>query len=333
MPRQSRIDAPGALHHIIARGNEKRNIFEDTLDRQQFLARLGDILSTTHTMCYAWAIIANHFHLLLRTGSVPIATVMRRLLTGYAIYFNRKHRRYGHLFQNRYKSILCQEDPYFLELVRYIHLNPLRAKVVKGLTSLDKYPYSGHSVLMGRVEHEWQDTDYVLECFGKRVTGARFKYRDFIEKGVAMGKRPDLTGGGLVRSIGGWLNLLEMRKAKVFVKGDERILGDGDFVAQILQTAGEAFEKRTSMMAQEWDIDRVAEHVAKLLDMEVSEVWSFGKYRHIVKARSLLCYWAARELGVTIASLAKRLKISPAAVTQSVLRGERLVMENQYHFP
>ena len=333
MPRQSRIDAPGALHHIIARGNEKRKIFEDTLDRQQFLDRLGDFLSTTHTMCYAWALIANHFHLLLRTGSVPIATVMRRLLTGYAIYFNRRHRRYGHLFQNRYKSILCQEDPYFLELVRYIHLNPLRAKVVKGLTSLDKYPYSGHSVLMGRVEHEWQDTDYVLECFGKRVTGARSKYRDFIEKGVAMGKRPDLTGGGLVRSVGGWLNLLEMRKAKMFVKGDERILGDGDFVAQILQTAGEAFEKRTSMMAQEWDIDRVAEHVAKLLDMEVSEVWSVGKYRHIVKARSLLCYWAARELGVTMTSLAKRLKISPAAVTQSVLRGERLVMENQYDFP
>ena len=333
MPRQSRIDAPGALHHIIARGNEKRKIFEDTLDRQQFLARLGAILSTTHTMCYAWALIANHFHLLLRTGSVPIAMVMRRLLTGYAIYFNRKHRRYGHLFQNRYKSILCQEDPYFLELVRYIHLNPVRAKVVKGVTSLDTYPYSGHSVVMGSVEHEWQDTEYVLECFGKRVTGARSKYRDFIKKGVTMGKRPDLTGGGLVRSVGGWLNLLEMRKAKVFVKGDERILGEGDFVEHILQTAGEAFEKRTSLMAQEWDSDKVAEHVATLLDMEVSEVWSVGKYRHIVKARSLLCYWAAREVGVTMSSLAKRLKISPAAVTQSVLRGERLVMENHYHFP
>jgi len=77
---------------------------------------------------------------------------------------------------------------------------------------------------MGRVEHEWQDTDYVLECFGKRVKGARSQYRDFIEKGVTMGKRPDLTSGGLVRSVGGWLNLLEMRKAKVFVKGDEEDL-------------------------------------------------------------------------------------------------------------
>jgi putative transposase len=173
-------------------------------------------------------------------------------------------------------------------LVRSIHLNPLRANVVTGVTSLDTYPYSGHSVVMGRVDHEWQDTAYVLEWFGKRGKGARSQYRDFIEKGVTMGKRPDLTGGGLVRSVGGWLNLVAMRKAKVFVKGDERILAEGDFVEHILQTAGEAFDKRTSMMAQEWDIGKMAEQVAKLLDREVSEVWSVGKYRHIVKARSLL---------------------------------------------
>ncbi len=86
-------------------------------------------------------------------------------------------------------------------------------------------------------------------------------------------------------------------------------------------------------MAQGWDIDRLAEHVAELLDMDVSEVWSSGKYRHIVRARSLLCYWSVRELGVSMASLAERLKLSPAAVTQSVVRGERLVKENHYHFP
>lgn len=332
MPRQSRIDAPGALHHIIARGNEKRNIFKDKKDYKEFSARLRDILSHTQTICYAWALIPNHFHLFLRTGTVPIATIMRRLLTGYAIYFNRRHRRYGHLFQNRYKSILCQEEPYFLELVRYIHLNPLRANIVKDLRSLDKYPYTGHSALMGRFENDWQDMDYVLEWFGKRVKSARSKYHDFIKEGVSMGKRPDLTGGGLVRSVGGWLNLIEMRRAKVFVKGDERILGEGDFVEQILQTAGEKFEKRSLLVSQGWDMDKLAEHVAQLLDMEVSEVWSAGKYRHIVKARSLLCYWAARELGVSMASIAKILNLSPAAVTQSVERGERLVKENNYHF-
>ena len=137
MPRKARIDAPGALHHIICRGIERRRIFYDNADRDDFVKRLSVILSDTATPCYAWALIPNHFHLFLRTGTAPIATVMRRLLTGYAVSFNRRHRRHGHVFQNRYKSILCQEDPYLLELVRYIHLNPLRARVVSGLKELD----------------------------------------------------------------------------------------------------------------------------------------------------------------------------------------------------
>ncbi|MBN1850539.1 MAG: transposase [Deltaproteobacteria bacterium] len=333
MPRQSRIDAPGALHHIITRGNEKRNIFEDKKDYEEFLARLGDLLTHTQTICYAWALMPNHFHLFLRTGIVPISTIMRRLLTRYAVYFNHRHRRYGHLFQNRYKSILCQEDPYFLELVRYIHLNPLRANLVKSLISLDKYPYAGHSAVMGRVERQWQDTDYVLEWFGKRKKSARSKYHDFIKKGLSMGKRPDLTGGGLVRSAGGWLNLVEMRKAKAFIKGDERILGEGAFVEQVLQEAGEVFEKKSSWAVQGWDIDKLAQHVAKLLAMDISDVWSTGKYRPIVRARSLLCYWAARELGMSMAAIARRLGISTTAVMQSVTRGEKLVKENAYRFP
>ncbi|WP_231717054.1 transposase [Desulfosarcina ovata] len=119
MPRQSQIDAPGALHHIIVRGIERRKIFLDDQDRNSFIERLGHIVEHTGTMCYAWALIPNHPHLLLRTGQAPIATVMRRLLTGHAVGFNKRHRRSGHLFQNRYKSILCQEDPCFLELVRY----------------------------------------------------------------------------------------------------------------------------------------------------------------------------------------------------------------------
>jgi len=138
MPRKLRIDAPGALHHIIVRGIERRRIFKTDADRDNFLSRLGDILTETETACYAWALIPNHFHLLLRTSNVSISTVMKRLLTGYALWFNRKHGRYGHLFQNRYKSILCQEDVYLLELVRYIHLNPLRAKLMPDLKTLEK---------------------------------------------------------------------------------------------------------------------------------------------------------------------------------------------------
>jgi REP-associated tyrosine transposase len=102
MPRQSRIDAPGALHHIIARGIERKTIFKDDVDRDNFLDRLETILTQTQTACFAWALIPNHFHLLLRTGTTTISNVMRRLLTGYAVSFNFRHRRHGHLFQNRY---------------------------------------------------------------------------------------------------------------------------------------------------------------------------------------------------------------------------------------
>ena len=174
MPRQARIDAPGALHHIIVRRIERRKIFQDDPDRNRFVNRLGSLLCETATPCYAWVLLPNH--LLLRRGGVPIGTVMRRLLTGYAVTYNRRHRRHGHLFQNRYKSILCEEDPYLLELVRYIHLNPLRAKIVPDLDGLDSYRYAGHRVILGREENSWQDVETVLSRFGRRCA-ARKRYQ------------------------------------------------------------------------------------------------------------------------------------------------------------
>ena len=150
MPRQPRLDAPGLLQHVMARGIERRKIFLDDKDRESFLERFANILEETQTQCYAWALIPNHFHLLLRTGPTPLSKVMRRLMTGYAVTFNKRHKRSGHLFQNRYKSVVCEEDPYLLELIRYIHLNPLRAKLVKDLKELEKYPWTGHSAILGR---------------------------------------------------------------------------------------------------------------------------------------------------------------------------------------
>jgi hypothetical protein len=128
---------------------------------------------------------------------------MRRLLTGYAVSFNRRYGRHGQLFQNRYKSVICQEDRYLQELVRYIHLNPLRAGMVSELAELDGYAYCGHSALLGRRRRAWQETQYVLGFFGKGLAEARREYRGFVEKGIAMGRRPELVGGGLIRSLGG----------------------------------------------------------------------------------------------------------------------------------
>ncbi|MFZ3048909.1 MAG: transposase [Desulfatirhabdiaceae bacterium] len=118
MSRQPRLGAPGVLQHVMARGTERSRVFRDDEDRKDFLKRLADLLENTKTRCYAWAMIPNPFHLLLRTGHTPLSTVMRRLMTGYAISHNRRHHRIGHLFQNRYKSVICEENTNLLELKR-----------------------------------------------------------------------------------------------------------------------------------------------------------------------------------------------------------------------
>ena len=139
MPRSARLDAPGVLHHVIIRGIERRKIFRADTDKDNVIERLSIMLPETQTTCYAWA-LSTHAHFLFRSGRSAISPVIRRVLTGYAISFNRKYRRHGQLFQNRYKSIMCQEEIYFKELVRYIHLNPLRAKIGADSKGLNNYP-------------------------------------------------------------------------------------------------------------------------------------------------------------------------------------------------
>jgi REP element-mobilizing transposase RayT len=311
----------------MCRGIERRKIFSDNTDRNSFVERLGRLISETKTICYAWVLLPNHFHLLLKTGNVPIATVMRRLLTGYAVTFNRRHRRTGHLFQNRYKSILCQEDPYLLELVRYIHLNPLRSGLVSSVKQLNVYKYCGHSFLLGKRKNYWQDTNMVLQLFGKRVSSARKYYLEFVEKGLALGRRPDLTGGGLIRSAGGWKQLKAFRSLGIHIKSDERILGDSDFVESILEEQNERLEQRYRLQMQGYDFDKVVELVVKLFQLKPEEVLSSSKQPQRVKARSLLCYWAVKELEIGGADIARRLKISQSAVSRAVARGERIAAD------
>ena len=302
-------------------------IFRDDADRDDFLERLGGILGESQTPCFAWALMPNHFHLLLRTGQTSISTVMRRLLTGYAVSFNRRHRRSGHLFQNRYKSILCQEETYLLELVRYIHLNPLRARVVADLKALGRYCYCGHSVLMGRCRNDWQDTSYVLKRFGARLRQGRENYREYIRKGDRRGRRPQLVGGGLVRSVGGWEQLRMLRNAGERTRADERILGDGDFVERALMAGNERLKRRSALHSEGYDFERVLARVAAAFDIPVAEILKEGKYPRTVAARSLLCYWANRELGMSTVELSRRLRIAQPTVSQSVARGERTAAE------
>jgi len=321
MPRKARIDAPGALHHIIVRGIERNPIFKDSEDYEAFLVRFGRVLQETSTICYAWALIPNHVHLLLRTGTTPISTVMRRLLTGYAQAFNRRYNRHGYLFQNRYKSFLCENDPYLLELVRYIHVNPIRAGIIHDVKTLDTFPTTGHASLMGKMKQEWQDTDSILSLFGQKFSSARRAYRSFVEKGIFLGKRPDLTGGGLIRSTGGWAALKEMKGQGFRIASDERILGSSDFVSSVLKQAQEDYLKRAN--AQGISLATLIAFVADYMETDETVIKSTVKERSASQARAIIAHLAIDRLRVTGTEVARTLHVSPSAASKLAGRGRR----------
>jgi len=330
MPRTARLDAPGVLHHVMIRGIERRKIFRNDKDREDFIERLEVLCFETRTACYAWAFMPNHAHFLFRTGTEPLSRLMRRLLTGYAIGFNRRHGRSGRLFQNRYKSIVCQEETYLRELVRYIHLNPVRAGIANSLDELKGYAFCGHSALMGKVKREWQDTGYVLGYFDKRQDEARKQYESFVKLGVTQGRREELAGGGLIRSLGGWTAARDAVKGGVHIMSDERILGDSAFVDSVISQSGERYERRHHLEQQGYDLDRVAQRVSEVLGIKPEEVFSKGRQGRKVTARSLFCFWAARELGMSHTALAKKLEMSLANIGFSVERGESIAKSANY---
>jgi len=332
MPRKSRIDAAGAVHHVIARGINKADIFSDDTDYKSFLNRLGSVLTGTKTACFAWALMSNHFHLLLRTGNTPVSIVMRRLLTGYAVNYNRRHKRFGHLFQNRYKSVLCQEDLYLKELIRYIHLNPLRADIVLDYSSLGRYYYCGHGVILGHFKNDWQDTEYVLNLFGRDTRSGRKGYSEFIRKAADQGRRPELVGGGLLRSQGGWTGVKALRKSGDYQKGDERILGDSDFVMSVLSQANESMARKYHLKAKGYDLKDLIERVARVTGITSDEIIRSGKRRKTSGARDLLCYWATEYLNLRQRELAGLLNITQSAVSMAVARGRMQAAEQELSF-
>ena len=331
MPRLARLDAPGIVHHVMIRGIERRKIFRDNQDRDNLLERISGLIPKTNTACYAWALLPNHAHFLFRTGDVELSNLMRRLLTGYAVSFNRRHKRHGQLFQNRYKSIICQEDIYLRELVRYIHLNPLRAKVVPDILHLNKDPYSGHSVLMGGVKRQWQDKGYVLSYFGRKTGEARRRYLSYVKEGVDQGRRPELVGGGLIRSLGGWDEVKKIRiEGQDRLKGDERILGESDFVLAVLSEADDRFNRKYELKSLGYNLETVENKVAEIFHMDREELYERGRQNRRVKARSLLFYWAVRELGLSGTYLAERFRMSQPGVVYAVYKGEKIAKENGY---
>jgi putative transposase len=316
MPRQPRLDAPGTLHHVIGRGIKRDKIFRNRGDREDFLDRLAKLCEAKALSVYAWALLGSHFHLLVRSRNESLSHSMRKLLTGYVVNFNRKYKRYGHLFQNRYKSILCEEDPYLLELTRYIHLNPLRARMVKGLRELRVYPWTGHSAIMEKQERRWQDVGAVLGYFGRRKKGAIVAYENYVREGIEKGRRPELVGGGLIRSMGGWSEVLSLRRRGEKRASDERILGSGEFIEQLLSEAEEKAKETLGWRGRVPDLPRLLMKISKKEGVEEQKVRGGDRRRSVVGARKVFCRVAVKRLGYTGASVARFLGVTTSLVNR-----------------
>ncbi len=309
MPRRPRVDGPGLLHHVMLRGIERRRIFRDDCDRRDLLNRLSRILPEAGMSCYAWALMPNHVHLVLRTGPIAVATVMARVNTGYALGFNRRHARVGYLFQNRYKSLLVEKEAYLLALVRYVHRNPLRSGIVSSLEALGTYRWTGHATLMGQGAVGFQDAQGILAQFGETTNQARRRLIEWMrgdsDSSVGIPER-------ILAPETGWLGASDTRR-------------EGRASGAMAPHAGGVRRKRGHRASVGSSLPELMARVCMRRDVPVSEILARARSRPIANARAEIVYRACTELGLAGDAVARALGLSKGGVSRARVRGRSLL--------
>jgi len=323
MPRQARLDIPNALHHVIVRSAENRSIVRDKTDRERFHQQFGDIALETDTKLYAWAILPEQIHILLHSGSEGVAPYMRRLLTSYAVTYNRRYNESGALFQERYKSTVVEEKLFFRELVRYIHLLPLRVNAVKNITELNKYPWCGHRAVLGAAEYPWHDRGYVLKWFGKSEKEALTEYRAYIREGAKEKEWQNYSGGGLLRSVGGWDEVKAMRRKKRKMVSDARILGSNAFVNKILKQAEKTSKPRVKGAKVRKKVESTIRQACKKAGIDVNELKAGSRRSDVTAVRLQLAQYLTKDMNVTLVEAARNLGVTPSALSKSLTRSRK----------
>ena len=318
MPRKARIDIPGQVYHVISRGIERREIFLGEEDYMDFKQRASVWLDQAGAKCLAWCLMPNHFHFLVMRGAKPLSEMMHHIMTGYAVNFNLRHHRVGHLFQNRYKAIICDLEEYLLELVPYIHLNPLRAGLVKDLAELEDYKWCGHGATVRNFKDNILDRAYLLDHFGDDDRAALLKYMQTMAEKAADREHRDLSGGGRLRSAGGCKGVFKALGGSRKELSDQRILGESDFVAAVLREAGEVMAKRLKSR------EELLTETECLMCVPRLDIFRHTRERRAAQARAVYCH-LCREAGYSGTALTMELDVSDSAVSRLAVRGRKLV--------
>lgn len=321
MPRTGRLHIPGGCYHLIGRGLERRYIFEHAIDKRDFLTRFGKLLERTSCQCLAWTVMSNHYHFLVRVSSIPLSKLMAPLLGGFAGAYNRRYDRTGYVFQNRYASILCDEDNYLLKLITYIHLNPLRAGMLDSLDDLGHYPWSGHAGMLGRHIQDWHATSETLSHFGASKRKAINEYLRLAKVELEEYRGQNLSGGGLVRSSGGWEEVGRLRQEHKMRIGDERILGDPEFVMRALEEDQLDVESQSELHRRGWNLDRLINRACHVFKIKEPDLMIKSRSGKVSRAKAMICYFGTTKLGVTTREIAQRLNISQPAVSKWIAKG------------
>jgi len=297
MPRPPRVHFPGALYHVIARGNQGQTIFKSDRDRQHLLASLNKVWQQYRFRLYAFVLMTNHLHLLIEVGSVPLAKIMQSLLYRHSSYFNKTYKKRGHLFQGRHRAILCDRDTYLLELVRYLHLNPVRAGLV---TSPDDYPWSSHIGYLGKARWPFLRAESVLGQFGEQRNAARVRYRNFIDEAAGQRARPDL-----------------------YAAVDGQFLGGESFVTEARRHQREQEEIRPAIQIS---LEDLLSAVARHCGVAPAFLSGSEKTRAFVLARRMVALLAVEMGGYTQRQVTNFLRSDPTSVSTGI-RDLRVILE------
>ena len=285
MARRPRVFAAGVLYHVIARGNQRQKVFTSDSDYRAYIERLARYRKKYDYKLHAYCLMPNHVHLLVESSEHPLAKLMQGLQQSYSQYFNLKHRKTGHVFEGRYKAILCQKDEYLLQLIRYIHLNPLRAGMVR---TPERYRYSGdHAYLQGKAT-ETIDPAAVLSMLGGKQA-----YRRFVQDGLSEG-----------------------HKEEYYAVADQRFLGAEGFGERLLKKEPRLSGKRAARRS----IETVARELAKELRIAVQALRSPDRSWAVSRARTIAAYVLVRRLGYRLSDVAAYFKRDIATVATLLAR-------------